>query len=149
MVPVLAMWLTAGALSVFADTARTRQPLIQLLRDLDAAVARTPMTEAQREQLGSDRAVLDNARRAHERGAEVDRRQVAGAVKHLHKSVENNVFHPEMPRRLMPTSTLCDSRRSERGCCVLSGEIGLCPSSRSAEGGIGSAMLKVTKVVVV
>lgn len=94
MVSAFALWLIAAALPASSNTADPPKPLVTLIQDLDAAVAHAHLTDTQQEQLRSDRTVLESARVARERGDAVDRRQVAGAVKHIHKIVESHVFIP-------------------------------------------------------
>ena len=93
MKPIFAVVLLAAcASSVYAQTAEPKGPLVQLIDDVEAAIPRAHLSDAQRSQLHVDEATLEAARQARLQGQSVNRVKVGGALKDIKNVIDSGAF---------------------------------------------------------
>lgn len=84
--------LAACASSVYAQTEEPKGPLVQLIDDVNAAIPRAHLTDAQKSQLDADEATLETARQARLQGQSMNRMKVGGALKDIKNVVDSGAF---------------------------------------------------------
>ena len=77
MKTIFAVVLLAGASGVYAQTAEPKGPLVHI-DDVNAAIPRAHLSDAQRSQLDADKATLEATRQARLQGQSVNRIKAAG-----------------------------------------------------------------------
>ena len=87
----IAVILAACVSSVYAQSEEPKAPLVQLIDDVNAAIPRAHLSDAQRNQLDADEATLEAAHQARLQGQSVNRMKVGGALKDI-KNVVDSAF---------------------------------------------------------
>ena len=102
MLMVLAAFsgILIGAAPVPQMEGAAQGPLVQLAADLEGAMSRAHLTDAQKAQLQADDDILRSNIRLKASGADVDRSQVVKAVKDLRNLTRSGTFLPEDQRKL-------------------------------------------------
>jgi hypothetical protein len=92
--------LTVCVSGAYAQDETPKKPIVQLVEDLEAGATRANLSDSQKSQLESDKAILGAAREAREQGQSVDRQKVGGALRDISQIVHSGAFSPEDQKKI-------------------------------------------------